>query len=67
MIETLLIETERKYPTHKIMKQFSIYCWQENRENPKNGQINRGKTTVSFIFLNIGSYQCMYMCINVPW
>ena len=50
------------------MKYFLINCWQEKRENQKNGQINGGKMTVSFIFLKyriISMHEYVYKCAMV--
>ena len=36
------------------------------KKRGKNRNINRGKKLFHIYIINIGSYQCMNMCINVP-
>ena len=50
------------------MKYFLMYCWQEKKRTKKNGQINPGNTTVSFIFLKdkiISMHEYVYKCAMV--
>ena len=49
------------------MKQLSIYCGEEKRENKKTAKLIEEKRLFHLYILNTGSYQCMNMCINVPW
>ena len=67
MMKNLLITTERKINLVNNEIILDVLLARKKREQKRTARLIEEKRLFHLYILNIESYQCMNMCINVPW